>query len=186
MNVLNQPLSLKEMVQMMNEKEMIEAIVPIELSKLISYDFESLLDEMSELATGSILLCDITYEVAPHHVDPETVAMKVTGDATNIIENMMEDLHRDLSNQVGELFDWSQTLAPKSATALANDLSQLVNEFLDLRIKCHFVYKNHEAHLLMINPQGDSMAIIFPEGKADPEWTQSPADLIAERVISLL
>lgn len=171
MNVLNQPLSLKEMVQMMNEKEMIEAIVPIELSKLISYDFESLLDEMSELATGSILLCDITYEVAPHHVNPETVAMKVTGDATNIIDHLVESLHDDLDGR----FDFADGYTPEEAIEMTTFLTESISDCLKMPIRFVMEWHGSDSELLMINSEGTTHEVTIPyiyfdseEGEVDP------------------
>jgi hypothetical protein len=58
--------------------------VKVSLSELIDNDFEGFLDLISELATGAVLLQDISYSLIGVDTDEQAVILKVIGDTSTI------------------------------------------------------------------------------------------------------
>ena len=82
---LTQPLTIEAMKRQMEENDEVTGIIRIELSDAIESGLEWFLDFISEELTGSPLLMDVDYEVLAADID--WIYLKVTGDASNIIED---------------------------------------------------------------------------------------------------
>jgi hypothetical protein len=63
--LLTTPITSKDM----RGKKWVKGVVPMELSYFIDNSVEEILDGLSELLTGSSLLCDIDYRVVGHLKD---------------------------------------------------------------------------------------------------------------------
>lgn len=83
-NYLIKPLTIAEMKKQMEEKNEVTGVIRIELSDAIENGLEGFLDFISEELTGSPLLMDVDYEVIV--ADKDWIYLKVTGDASTIIE----------------------------------------------------------------------------------------------------
>lgn len=83
-NYLIEPLTIAEMKKQMEEKNEVTGVIRIELSDAIENGLEGFLDFISEELTGSPLLMDVDYEVIV--ADKDWIYLKVTGDASTIIE----------------------------------------------------------------------------------------------------
>ena len=82
---LTKPLTIEEMKKQMEENDEVTGVIRIELSDAIENGLEGFLDFISEELTGSPLLMSIDYEIII--ADKDWIYLKVTGDASNIIED---------------------------------------------------------------------------------------------------
>ena len=88
--VLENPLSIMEMLDCCDADLYVEGDVVIDLSELIDHDLEGILDIMAERLTDSPLLMDINYSLVDI-LDEKSAVMRVRGDITNILETDMDE-----------------------------------------------------------------------------------------------
>lgn len=74
-----------------NLKDFKKFEVKVALSELLDNDFEGFLDLISELATGTQLLMDISYEIIGVDAEEQAVIFSVIGDTSAIEEEEEED-----------------------------------------------------------------------------------------------
>lgn len=169
LNVLKQPLKVEEMKRMMEQKGYIEAIVPVELNELLNGDLESFLDLISELATGSVCLMNIDYEMI-QVINPYTVAIKVTGDASSVLDWEAEDeeleaeeaapnLRTLLIEELEGLFDFKDGYTPEEVAHFTFKVTQLFHQKrFNLPIELVMDWRPGGSALLAIVENGTSVA----------------------------
>lgn len=86
---------IKEVVEIIaskDENNYVEGYIQIHISDMIDNDYEHFLDFISEKLVGNILLMDVNYEVVAQakKMFPNELILKVTGDASAIIESEKE------------------------------------------------------------------------------------------------
>lgn len=89
MNVLKKPMTIEEIKQNKDENNYVEGIIPVSLSNIIDNDLEGFLDIISEDLVGRPTLMDVNYSVVGHQ-DEWTVLIKVSGDASQILDEEEE------------------------------------------------------------------------------------------------
>ncbi|MCA1320547.1 hypothetical protein LC085_11550 [Bacillus tianshenii] len=89
MNVLKKPMTIEEIKQNKDENNYVEGVLPVSLSNIIDNDLEGFLDIISEDLVGSPTLMDVNYSVVGHQ-DEWTVLIKVSGDASQILDEEEE------------------------------------------------------------------------------------------------
>lgn len=70
-----------------DENDRVEGYVSLHISDIIDNDYEAFLDILSTELVGSDLLMDIDYNIVSLAEDPNTLILKVTGDASEILES---------------------------------------------------------------------------------------------------
>ncbi len=75
-----------------DENNFVEGYIQIHISDMIDNDYEGFLDFISEKLVGSDLLMDVNYEVVAQakKIFPNELILKVTGDASTIVESEEE------------------------------------------------------------------------------------------------
>jgi hypothetical protein len=93
LEILTRPLTEKQMRKQMDANGYVEGIVPVELEEIVDMDRSAFLVLLSELLTDSTELEDVDYELVGH--DGSTLHLHVTGDATSILEDLIEEADDD-------------------------------------------------------------------------------------------
>lgn len=125
--------------------------VEIELSSVIDTDGEGLLDTLSELATGSTLLSDISYKIVGHSDD--VLDMLVSGSVDGIRENdgldevSVDDLpEREFEVQVTRVGYGNRTIRLSART------EQAAIEIADDDAGNHLYSEHHSDYLFEVTP----------------------------------
>jgi hypothetical protein len=87
---LEKPMTIEELAEKRNENGYVSANVLMDLSFLLENDFETILDRMSSLVTGTSVLMDINYSLVAV-CDPQTLIMEVSGDVSLIVDDDDDD-----------------------------------------------------------------------------------------------
>ena len=90
MNILSKPMKREEIIEKKDDVNYVEGIVEVSLSEVINRDLEQFLDHISELLVGRPTLMDTHYSImhSPYlNPDEDTLILKVSGDASDIIDN---------------------------------------------------------------------------------------------------
>ena len=169
LNVLKQPLKVEEMKRMMDDRCYLEAVVPVPIDELIHGNFEEFLDYLSELVTGTQALMNIRYE-AVHLIDPYTLAFKVGGDISMILDWEAEDeeleaeeaapnLRTLLIEELEGLFDFKDGYTPEEVAHFTFKVTQLFHQKrFNLPIELVMDWRPGGSALLAIVENGTSVA----------------------------
>lgn len=82
--------SAEEVIASRDENNYVEGYVQIHISEMIDNDYEAFLDAISEELVGSDLLMDVNYDVVGLADEPNELILKVSGDASAIVESEEE------------------------------------------------------------------------------------------------
>ena len=84
-NVLNKPLTIKEILKMVNENNSVTGLILIDLSDAINNDFEEFLDIIAAKFVGDTTLMDINYKAVGVTPNGEII-LHVSGDVSMILD----------------------------------------------------------------------------------------------------
>jgi hypothetical protein len=90
MEVLQKPLSIKEIKERLVDKIYVEGVVPVKLDDIVENNYEGFLDILAEALIGSHQLYDIQYSVVGHQ-DENIILIKVSGDVSQFLEENEEE-----------------------------------------------------------------------------------------------
>lgn len=85
LDVIDKPLSVKEIIEKKNDDNYLTGIVAIGLEDVIGEDFEDFLDTISIALVGDILLMNISYAIKGVNEDGMTFYIEVTGDVSEYL-----------------------------------------------------------------------------------------------------
>jgi hypothetical protein len=95
LDVIDRPLSVKEIIEKKNDDNYLTGVVAIDKGDIIGEDFGDFLDTISIALVGDDLLMDIGYIIKGVSEDGVTLYIEVTGDVSNYLLDDEDDYDED-------------------------------------------------------------------------------------------